>query len=280
LAQRVQHRFVRCPIDNRFFDKQKELYPDNAVQREIMALTVVCVHQRLGCTWTGELRDFLETHREKTCPFDKVACPLPCGEEVFRSSLQDHLDNMCSERKMCCSQCNVEMPAKDSAIHLLLECPAFPLTCSWCGKDGIPRHDYSTHLDPSNTTESGCPVPFDSCPYQPLGCTHKDIRENIDCHLTEYAQEHLNMALKHEKSHQTALDELAGQVQQMQCHTTEVLSTLSKQGQVNHQLSGRVDALTAVIHEMQEQNSSGQLTWYVPVGSQGQERETVHGIPG
>ncbi|XP_021344279.1 TNF receptor-associated factor 6-A-like, partial [Mizuhopecten yessoensis] len=52
--------YSRCPVDNTYFHIEKELFPDNAIKREVLSLNVRCQNVLNECDWSGELRNYSE----------------------------------------------------------------------------------------------------------------------------------------------------------------------------------------------------------------------------
>ena len=74
-----------------------KIMPEKQLMRRISDLKVKCSKMKLGCEWTGELRE-LQNHLDKVCPYVEVSCPLNCGGIFVRSSLQEHEEDDCPMR--------------------------------------------------------------------------------------------------------------------------------------------------------------------------------------
>ncbi|KAL8562405.1 hypothetical protein ACOMHN_066119 [Nucella lapillus] len=114
---------------------QDQMFPDNAVKREMARMPTKCVHPY--CTWTGIFRDY-ETQHEKACPHRPEPCGA-CGAGVSRALMEQHQELECPQRKVRCEHCVSEIFASAKEHHSG-ECQQFPLRCEACEKNNIPRY--------------------------------------------------------------------------------------------------------------------------------------------
>ncbi|XP_068731079.1 TNF receptor-associated factor 4-like [Montipora capricornis] len=82
---------LKCPLDNNFLDRDKDIFPDKATQRKILSFIIHC--PRDGCQWTGELRA-KEVH-ENDCQRFPVNCPNGCEEFIPRDEIFLHTQDKC-----------------------------------------------------------------------------------------------------------------------------------------------------------------------------------------
>ena len=92
--ERVMLANKPCPICQ---GVEFKIMPEKQLMRRISDLKVKCAKMKLGCKWTGELRE-LQNHLDKVCPYIEVLCPLNCGGTFIRSSLQTHEEDDCPMR--------------------------------------------------------------------------------------------------------------------------------------------------------------------------------------
>lgn len=155
---------------------QDQMFPDNAVKREMARMPSKCVHPY--CTWTGIFRDYESTH-EKNCPHQPEPCPA-CGTGVSRTLIEQHQELECPQRKVRCEHCYTEILAASTVLHVG-ECQHFPLRCEACDKKSIPRYKMKDHK------ERECPKRAIQCP---MGCSDQLTMDTFHQHLAKGLGEH------------------------------------------------------------------------------------------
>lgn len=115
------HRFCRRGVDKRLENSDsflcpqcehegeedhevkyiKEVYPDNAIKRDLNKQKVRCLIQ--NCTWIGVFKGY-EKH-DAECPYKLVKCPQ-CSQDVPRGQLEDHETTDCPMRSSSCGACS------------------------------------------------------------------------------------------------------------------------------------------------------------------------------
>ncbi|XP_059175332.1 TNF receptor-associated factor 2-like isoform X2 [Physella acuta] len=153
-----------------------EMFPDNAVKREMSNMQVCCVFP--GCNWKGRFKDY-ESH-ERNCQFKQLACAL-CSQPVTDGQLEEHRLHSCLQRDVACDYCNTHLVYSRLQSHLET-CSQVLMTCDKCGRSGIRRELLSSHL------EESCPKRIVSCP---VGCVDKFQQDKFSAHLSELLAEHL-----------------------------------------------------------------------------------------
>ncbi|XP_022802106.1 TNF receptor-associated factor 2-like [Stylophora pistillata] len=147
------------------------VFPDKFMRREILALVVHCTFMEDGCVWKGEVR-YLESHMN-TCEFLKIPCVHPeCGVLVKKSDLTSHLENECMFRLEKCTFCQRQIVLSRMKQHQDTECPAYPVMCEKCNKDGILRGKLKDHQNP---ILGDCEAVQGPCPFSQIGCPKTDV---------------------------------------------------------------------------------------------------------
>lgn len=180
-------RYARCPVDNTWFDTQRDVFEDNAVRREVLCLTTQCHQHEDGCEWTGELRQLKE--HDTACPMVPVPCPRECGDRPWRGELQAHLVT-CPRRLEPCQHCKEDIIAADLTKHQLLECAQFPVTCSLCGDTNMFRATIGRHLDPCH---GDCPLSTVHCSFENIGCFFQTRRKDMAAHHKDALGHHVTL---------------------------------------------------------------------------------------
>ena len=169
----------RCPVCR----QQYTSVPDHINTRRIKGLKVECPDS--GCSWKGELGD-LEGHFT-TCPYQPVRCPNDCGGKMKRGALDHHTQTKCPLRIVKCQYCSFENKACVLDDHTTF-CPSVPVECPRkCGKV-IRRDKMSVHL-------STCPKRLVRCKYYRIGCEEPIPVDELDTHLVQAKDDHLEKAM-------------------------------------------------------------------------------------
>ncbi|XP_013397447.1 TNF receptor-associated factor 2-like [Lingula anatina] len=115
---------------------EDQVYPDRAVEREVLKLEVICTNKGDGCPWEGKLKDY-ESHEEE-CEFIRQPCGRSgCKDFVYKKDLEGHLKEDCLMRPVDCEYCKAKLVFKDVKDHHLSDCPEFPVECDQCHMDKI-----------------------------------------------------------------------------------------------------------------------------------------------
>jgi len=175
-----------------------EVFPDNFMRREVQAFIVHCTFMDEGCKWKGEVRH-LESHTN-TCEYLKIPCIHPeCDILVKKSELHDHLEKTCKCRQESCGFCKQQINLNKMKLHHEKECPAYPVICEKCNKDGIPRAKLLEHQDPVIGDCDGVQGP---CPFSQIGCSktevlnHRQKKEHLEQENTYHTTLVLQCALR------------------------------------------------------------------------------------
>ncbi|XP_052775978.1 TNF receptor-associated factor 6-A-like [Mya arenaria] len=200
----------KCPVDNTYFDFDDEMFPDIAIQREILSLPVKCNQVAEGCPWVGELRN-LETHLEG-CDYIEIECEFGCSRgRLLRRDVDLHKET-CDKRPTICTHCSDQMPYSEITRHQLLECDKLPLNCTQCGRAGIMRGRIQCHLD------NDCAHAIVNCQFWKYGCKVKEKRMNIFEHDTQSASRHIKLLEKHVSMQDQTIEDLKNRMKSI-CRT-------------------------------------------------------------
>ncbi|KAL3872159.1 hypothetical protein ACJMK2_040106 [Sinanodonta woodiana] len=131
-----------------------QMYPDNAVKREMSRIKVQCVNVSKGCSWQGVFKDY-EDHASQ-CPYQLVQCPQ-CSNSVAQLELDEHATKKCPKRPVVCKHCGQQSTNAELSEHSKT-CPKHPLRCEQCKTKNIPRDKLKDHQ------ENECPNRKFTCP--------------------------------------------------------------------------------------------------------------------
>ncbi|CAH3034357.1 unnamed protein product [Pocillopora meandrina] len=181
-----------CLVDKTPFAAD-QIFPDNFMKREVLSLVVTCPNSPDGCKWKGEVR-YIEKHRS-TCPEEKENCSnRNCQERVKRSDLQRHQEHECPYRTQQCQLCGDSMAAAVLKTHQIQDCKMYPIQCPGCGKEGIPRGEMDSHVNPIH---GDCEAVERTCAFEQIGCSNnkKMKQSEVKKHNELSAILHINLLL-------------------------------------------------------------------------------------
>ena len=176
-------RAFSCPVCRTKIDSSK-VYPNNALKREILDLKITCDQQ--GCKWTGELRN--EEDHEEECQHVYKACKNECGQLVMRKDMEDHVDNQCPKRSVCCEHCDLELKLVELQDHYEM-CEMYPVECVYDCGEILARHQIDSHIDRQGT----CPNALLDCDFKNSGCQFQGKRSDLLKHIESNAISHLSL---------------------------------------------------------------------------------------
>ena len=186
-----------CPVCR----QQYTSVPDHFNTRRIKGLKVACPN--FFCSWKGELGD-LEGHFT-TCPFESVPCPNDCGGKFIRRSLGVHTDVGCPLRIVKCQYCSFEDKACVLDDHTTF-CPSVPVECPCkCGQK-FTCSQITSHL-------GTCPKRLVRCKYYQIGCEEPIPVDELDTHLVQAKDDHLEKAMSKVMDLSVAMGTLCQQIQ-------------------------------------------------------------------
>ena len=186
-----------CPVCR----QQYTSVPDHFNTRRIKGLKVECPNS--GCSWKGEVGD-LEGHFT-TCLYESVPCPNDCGGRFIRWLLGVHTDVECPLRIVKCRYCFFE--DKPSALddHTTF-CPSIPVECPRkCGQKTT-RSQVTSHL-------GTCSKRLVRCKYYQIGCKDPIPVDELDTHLVQAKDDHLEKAMSKVMDLSAVVGNLCQQIQ-------------------------------------------------------------------
>ena len=164
--------------------------PDKQQWERILDLDVKCPFTHRGCLWTGELRA-RAAHLTSNCQYVDTECFYGCAEKLEKYELEEHLKYFCPKRPVTCQYCNEEGEQQFIQGEHKKECLEFPIQCpNNCGKERLRRKNLKAHL-------SECPEEVVECNYYYAGCSKRAKRKFMAEHLSNTAQDHLNLQTRY-----------------------------------------------------------------------------------
>lgn len=137
-----------------------------------MSSVVFCIHHKLGCIWSGELRKLkvrcaltnifvpnkcgslltdifssLHLHQAhlNACKHDATACPNRCGAQIPRVMMTDHIQFTCTQRRTRCEFCRADFSGQALEEHAGT-CAQEPIYCeAKCGQR-VRRGRLASHM--------------------------------------------------------------------------------------------------------------------------------------
>ncbi|XP_006813662.1 TNF receptor-associated factor 6-like [Saccoglossus kowalevskii] len=248
-------RYVKCPVDNTWFDSIGDVFDDIATRREVLSLLVLCNYQPNGCEWKGELRELQE--HNSICPFEKLTCPNSCSEQFFRKCRENHLEE-CPRRQVDCKHCGDKMIFNDLMRHELLLCSKFPVSCALCGQHGIIREEIPQHVD---ITGGDCPNTMIPCTFQHLGCQITVRRCEMNIHCQEASSHHLMLLSNTVLSQKSQLDNAKRELNETKMKYNDLSN---KYKAIKKELLDKdciMNAQTEKLDFLENTNLNGRLLW-------------------
>lgn len=176
-------KYKKCPICNEIVGDpiKNTLQKSYLVNNIIMKLIIKCHNEK--CKWFdnwSKLMDHL-----KMCPFENINCSMKqCNEQFERQNYEKH-SLTCQFRVLPCNLCNDNIQHDLYQNHQENECKMSLIKCNQC-QNNIYRKDIYSHYEI-------CQLMVISCKYYYLGCDFKTQRINMENHVDENAQYHLNL---------------------------------------------------------------------------------------
>ena len=177
-----------CPNDQQSMN-ESQLNVDNFVNKMMMDRQVFCRYKTTtGCTWKGRLGE-LETHLSE-CKFVLKDCPNDCGMNMAKREISTHVTEHCTERKITCRFCAIQVKWKYLQIHYDDECAYYPTKCVNCGQSNIPKCKVDGHF------ENECLAIQIKCPFNVVGCEFTGLRVDVNEHIHSTMIAHLTDMIK------------------------------------------------------------------------------------
>ena len=175
-------------------------------ERRVKGLKVKCPNLEEGCRWQGEL-GYTAQHRRTNCQMETVSCPRGGNESIARGHLKEH-GKSCTQRTYKCSFCQFEDTfIKVTRVHFTV-CEEFCLNCpAKCGKLQS-RKKMAEHL-------TVCTEELVSCKYASIGCAEVIKRKDLQTHLRNKKDYHLEKAMDMVMQHSMGQSELSLSIMSM-----------------------------------------------------------------
>ena len=160
--------------------------PHMVTEAIVKGLKVKCPNCEKGCGWQGDLGDSAQ-HTDTECQMEAILCPTGCKMKILRGYLKKHAET-CPQRSYKCPHC----PFKDTFANVTTThftvCKEFPLGClARCNSFPL-RGEMAIHL-------SSCEEELVSCKYASIGCDERIKRKDLQSHLRDKKDYHLEKAM-------------------------------------------------------------------------------------
>ncbi len=171
---------------------------NKGLERSLVQMEVRCSNHKLGCPWTGELRDY-ERHLNlnpsepdsqlEGCKYVTLACPYLCGSWFQRGAIPRHQKESCPKRPFCCDYCRDYNSVQADVVYRHWPvCKCYPVDCpNHCSVYLIERQHLEEHLNLK------CPLRMIECEFRSAGCDEMIAREDMQDHLEEFHLQHTTM---------------------------------------------------------------------------------------
>ena len=210
-----QTRCPTCRDELQYMRNQRD-------ERKVIGLKVKCLNWERGCQWQGDLGD-TAYHTGKNCQMETVPCPKGCREVIARGLLQEH-GKACPQRDYKCPHC----PFADTFVEVttthFTDCELFPLACPAGCCNSQSRGEMAIHL-------TSCAEELVPCKYAAIGCTEVMKRKDLQTHLQDKKDYHLENSMDMVMQHNMVLAEITATLRMMatgaaRCDTSHILKPL------------------------------------------------------
>ena len=172
---RGQTKCPTCRVELQYMRNQRD-------ERKVKCLKVKCPNSGKGCKWQGDLRDTTQ-HTGTNCQMEAVPCPRKCKEKIVRGGLKKHAET-CTQRAYMCPHCWFEDTFANVTTTHFTSCEGFPLGCPAGCHNILPRCEMAIHL-------SDCAEELVPCKYAAIGCEKVVKRKDLQTHLQDKKDYHL-----------------------------------------------------------------------------------------
>ena len=202
VAERLESEQKPCPLCNTFPLKTSA---DIYFKRRVLELQVRCFNRRLGCEWTGDLGD-VEKHVnigcvEGGCSFTIIECK--CGRELQRQKYEKHVSNECAQRLITCKSCGVTCTYEQITRQSCPRCQSYHIPCPNKCTDIVWLRDIQRHYDEE------CPLQEVECQYSYANCSTMVKRNEMQKHMDESKEKHLELVDRYARDLTTRFDLLS-----------------------------------------------------------------------
>ena len=155
-------------------------------ERRVKGLKVKCLNWEKGCRWQGDLGDTAR-HTGTNCQMQTVSCPMGCKEKIARGRLNEH-GRTCPWRAYKCPHCQFAGTFVEVTTTHFTTCGKFPLGCSAGCCSFHSRGEMAIHL-------ISCAWELVPCKYATIGCEEVMKRKDLQTHLRDKKDYHLEKAM-------------------------------------------------------------------------------------
>lgn len=205
---RASTSYTHCPVCR----QQHTTTKDNFNDRRAKSLQVRCRNHEDGCKWVGTLADE-EGHRKKKngCEFESICCPHQrCLASVMRRDMNQHAKLECPFRPYHCEYCNLSGTYNSITGPHYKKCKKYPVKCpNNCTIETLPREEVEKHK------KEDCPLQQVPCRYKRIGCTEQVRRQDLEHHLEEKEDSHLQLAMEAVLELTLKVDEMAVKIEEL-----------------------------------------------------------------
>ena len=182
-CQRCVRSQTKCPV----CQDRLQCMRNQRDERRVKGLKVKCPNWKKGCQWQGDLGDTAQ-HRGTNCQMEAILCPTGCKEMILRGYLKKHA-GICPQRAYKCPHCQFEDTFINVTTTHCTVCEEFPLGCV-AGCDNFhSRGTMAIHL-------SGCAEELVPCKYATIGCDEVIKRKDLQTHLRDKKDYHLEKSME------------------------------------------------------------------------------------
>ena len=168
-------------------------------ERKVKGLKVKCPNWKEGCRWQGDLGDTAQ-HRGTNCQMEGILCPTGCKKTILRGDSMNHAET-CPQRAYKCPHCLFEDTFVNVTTTHFTLCEEFPLGCLAGCRSFHLRGEMAIHL-------STCAEELVPCKYVSIGCNEVIKRKNLQTHLRDRKDYHLEKSMDMVVQHSMLLVEV------------------------------------------------------------------------
>ena len=194
-CQRCVRRRTKCPA----CQDKLQCMRNQRDERRVKGLKVKCPNWEKGCEWQGDLGDTAQ-HRGTKCQMEAILCPTGCKEKILRGYLKGHA-GICPQRAYKCPHCQFEGTFTNVTTTHFTVCKEFPLGCLAGCRSFHSRDKMANHL-------TSCAEELVPCKYASIGCDEMIRRKDLQTHLQDKKDYHLEKSMDMVVQHSMILSEI------------------------------------------------------------------------
>ena len=194
-CQRCVRSQTKCPVCQdrlRCMRNQRD-------ERRVKGLKVKCPNWELRCEWQGDLGDTAQ-HRRTNCQMEAILCPTGCTEKIQRGDSMKHAE-ICPQRAYKCPHCKFADTFINITTRHFTVCEEFPLGCLAGCRSFHLRGKMADHL-------SVCAEELVPCKYASIGCDEVIKRKDLQTHLRDKKDYHLEKSMDMVMQHSMLLSKI------------------------------------------------------------------------